>query len=368
VRGLLALAPLRLTFWILVGATAVIVVLIAILIASHGESARADRRRERIRGELGPLLSRFLQAEDPVRLAEELHPASLRMNAAERPVAAVLITDLMQAASAPQTEQLRRALQRAGIVELGERGTWRLSPWRRALACELLEKIGVQGSAPAPVERLGDRRPEVRLAAVPALGDSRSSKVVHALAEAFLARRCAAAAVVNDALRRIGDDAATAFERGTASPDPIVRVSSCFGLAGIGDRARDADPARDAPRRLADVHARDLDARVRSAAAGALGIVGGGHAPAALLGATTDVDVHVRRAAVKALGSFDDPTTGETLGERVEDEDREIATGAAETLVALTRRPHAAPAAGARLERSSAWAVECARKVAEVSA
>ena len=161
-RGLLALAPLRLTLWILVGATAVIVVLIAILIARHGESARADRRGERVRGELGPLLSMFFQTEGQVRLAEELRPAFLRMNAAEGPAAAALIT--------------------------------------------------------------------------------------------------------------------------------------------------------------------------------------------------------------KGFGSFDDPTTGETLGERVEDEDREIATGAAETLVALTRRPHAAPAAGARLERCSARAVEYARKVAEVSA
>jgi hypothetical protein len=64
--------------------------------------------RERVRGELGPLLSTFFQTEDPVRLAEELRPAFWRMNAAERSVAAALITDLMQAASASQTEQLRR--------------------------------------------------------------------------------------------------------------------------------------------------------------------------------------------------------------------------------------------------------------------
>jgi hypothetical protein len=108
VCALLALAPLRLTFWILAGATAVIVVLNAILIARRGESARADRGRERVRGELGPLLSGFFQTEDPVRLAEDLRPAFLRMNGAERPVAAALITDLMQAGSASQTEQLRR--------------------------------------------------------------------------------------------------------------------------------------------------------------------------------------------------------------------------------------------------------------------
>lgn len=359
---LLAVAPLRLTFWILVVATAMIAVLLAILIARHGETARADRRRERVRGELGPVLSGFFEIEDPVRLADELRPAFLRMDAAERPVAAVLIADHMQAASPSQTETLRRALERAGIVELGERGTRRLSPWRRALACELLGKIGVPGTVPALLERLEDRRPEVRMAAVRALGDMRSPVAIPALAEAFLERRCAPTAVVNDALRRIGGEAATVFERGIASPDSIVRVSSCFGLAALAGEVGDAAP------RLAEVLASDSDARVRGAAAGALGIVGGEDAPAALLGAARDAEVHVRRAAVKALGSFDDPATCQALGERVEDEDRETAIRAAEALFALARRPRAAPEARARLESSSAWAVEYARTVAEVSA
>ncbi|MBV9941540.1 MAG: HEAT repeat domain-containing protein [Solirubrobacterales bacterium] len=107
---------------------------------------------------------------------------------------------------------------------------------------------------------------------------------------------------------------------------------------------------------------------MRAAAAAALGIVGGGNAPPELLAATTDPDVLVRRSAVKALGSFDDPNTGEALDERTEDDDREVALRAAEALVALASRPRAATAARARLEASSAWAVEYARKVAEVSA
>jgi HEAT repeat protein len=76
----------------------------------------------------------------------------------------------------------------------------------------------------------------------------------------------------------------------------------------------------------------------------------------------------VRRAAVKALGFFDDPTTGDTLEERAEDDDREVALRAAEALLALARRSRAAPEARARLESSSAWSVEYAPTVAEVSA
>jgi HEAT repeat protein len=107
---------------------------------------------------------------------------------------------------------------------------------------------------------------------------------------------------------------------------------------------------------------------VRAAAAAALGIVGGDDAPSQLLDATTDSDVHVRRSAVKALASFDDPTTGDVLVERTEDEDRETAIRAAEALIALSRKPHAGASARPHLEACSAWDVEYARKVAEVSA
>jgi hypothetical protein len=85
---LVIVAPLRLTLWVLAGATVVIVVLLGIVVARRLEGARADRRREHARGELGPVFSRFLETEDPVRLADELRPAFLRMDAAERPVAA----------------------------------------------------------------------------------------------------------------------------------------------------------------------------------------------------------------------------------------------------------------------------------------
>jgi hypothetical protein len=140
-----------------------------------------------------------------------------------------------------------------------------------------------------------------------ALGEIGSPEAVPALSEAFLARRVAPTNVVNEALRKIGGEAAPAFERGIVSTDPIVRVSSSFGLSGI------AESHGGAVHRLAVVLAEDSDARVRTAAAAALGIVGGGNAPAELLAATADPDVQVRRSAMKALGSFDDPTAGETL-------------------------------------------------------
>jgi HEAT repeat protein len=359
---LAVVAPLRVTLWVLAVGTAVIVVVVALGVGRHLEWTRADGRREHVRAELEPIFARFLGTYDPARLAAELRPAFLRMDAAHRPVAAVLVANMMSNASPAQAEQLRVALEQAGIVELGERGTRRRSPWRRALACEMLGKIGAQRAVPALLARLEDRRPEVRIAAVRALGDMGSAEAVPALSDAFLERRTAPVNIVNDALRRIGGEARTAFERGLASPDPIVRVSSCFGLTGTFE-----DHA-ECVFRLATALDTDDDVRVRTAAAAALGILGGDAAPAALLRATADPEIHVRRSAVKALGSFDDPAAGETLDQRTEDEDREVALRAAEALLALAGRPHAASAARARLESSSAWAVEYARTVAEISA
>ena len=355
-------APLGLTIWVVAGATALVVLLLAIVVARHLQWVRHDRIRGRARSELEPVFSRFLETGDHGQLAEQLRPAFMRMDADERPVAAVLVTDVMREAPPSQREVLRGELERAGIVELGERGTRRLSPWRRALACEMLGTIGSELAVPALVERLQDRRPEVRMAAVRALGDIGSDEAIPALEGAFLDGRVAPTNVVLNALRRIGGECAPTFERGIASEDPLIRVSSCFGLAGLAGQYGAAAV------RLAQALDSDSDPRVRTAAASALGLVGGGSAPRELVDATTDPEVHVRRSAVKALGSFDDPTTGEALVNRAEDDDRETALRAAEALLALAGRPRAAPEARALLESSPSWAVEYARTVAEVSA
>jgi HEAT repeat protein len=350
------------TIWVVAVATAGVLILLAIVVAGRVEWARHARLRERARGELEPIFARFDGTEDQGGLAEQLRPAFMRMDAAERPVAAMLVTDLMREAPRARREMLRRELEKAGIVELGERGTRRRSPWRRALACEMLGTIGSELAVPALLERLGDRRPEVRIAAVRALGDIGSDKAIPALTAAFLEDRAAPTNIVLNALRRIGGESAPAFERGIASNDPIIRISSSFGLAGLAGQYGTAVAT------LSQVLDSDQDARVRAAAAAALGIVGGGNAPLPLVRATADPDVHVRRSAVKALGAFDDPATGTALIERTEDDDRETALRAAEALLALTQRPRAASAASTLVESSSHWSVEYARTVAEVSA
>jgi HEAT repeat protein len=358
----LAGAPLRLTWWVLIVAAAIVAFLLAVVVLRHLQWAAAARRRERVSAELDPLFAGFFASEDPTHLANELRPRFLRLDAAHRPVAAVLIAEFVAKAAPAQRPALRDLLERSGIVELGARGTRRRSPWRRALACEMLGKIGSPQSVPPLLQRLDDRRPEVRVAAVRALGDIGAAEAVPALSAAFLERRCAPTNVVNDALRKIGGEAVgPTFERGVASSDPIVRVSSCFGLAAV------AATHGAAVTRLAGVLAEDADPRVRVAAAAALGIAGGGNAPSSLVAATGDPDVQVRRSAVKALGSFDDPGVPATLDVRTEDDDREVALRAAEALFGLAARPRAAVHAQARIDASSAWAVDYARTLAEVT-
>src|SRR5262245_14244050 len=94
-RVLLDVAPLRLTLWVVAITTAVIVVVIATGVARHVSSVRGARRRARVHEELEPVFERFLETEDQQRLAEELRPAFMHMDAAHRPVAAELVTDLM---------------------------------------------------------------------------------------------------------------------------------------------------------------------------------------------------------------------------------------------------------------------------------
>src|SRR5262249_8191630 len=150
-------APLRLTFWVLAVTGAWVIVLMALVVARHLQWARAARSRERVQGELGHVFSRFLESGDHAQLAGELRPAFMQMDSAERPVAAVLVTDLMRQVSPSQTEELRSTLEQAGIVELGERGTRRVSPGRRAPAGEMVGKIGARPPGPALLPRLADR-------------------------------------------------------------------------------------------------------------------------------------------------------------------------------------------------------------------
>jgi HEAT repeat protein len=105
---------------------------------------------------------------------------------------------------------------------------------------------------------------------------------------------------------------------------------------------------------------------VRTAAAAALGIIGGEVPPPELCAATDDEDVRVRRSAVKALGSYDDSAAVETLLARADDDDRETAIRSAEALLELTDRSRAGERAREGARDSGAWSVAYVRAIVEV--
>ncbi len=144
----------------------------------------------------------------------------------------------------------------------------------------------------------------------------------------------------------------------------VVRLISCFGLAATAESVG-PDTVRGV---LGETLLGDAEPRVRTAAAAALGQVGGTAAPASLVAATDDSDVRVRRSAVKALGMFDDPAAVGALAARADDPDRETALRAAESLLALEERPAAGSAARARVETSDSWSIDYAQAVAGVAA
>ncbi|HXV56774.1 MAG TPA: HEAT repeat domain-containing protein, partial [Gaiellaceae bacterium] len=171
-------------------------------------------------------------------------------------------------------------------------------------------------------------------------------------------RRAVPTGVAHDALRALGAAGEDAFRRGLSSPDPTVRVASCFGCADPGDGS-DAEA-------LARVLAEDENVRVRTAAAAALGVVGGEVPPSELAEAAVLGAPRVRWSAVSALRSYDDPAAVPPLAAAVGSPDRELALRAAESLLALARKPRAGTAARAALASSSAWSLDYARAVAEL--
>jgi HEAT repeat protein len=279
-------------------------------------------------------------------------------------VAAWVVLDGLREADEATRAAVRRVLRECGAVEIAEQATRGRVPWRRALACEFLGTIGTEQSVAVLVERLHDKRSEVRAAAARALGELGDPAAAGPLKALFLEREGVPIAVASDTLSRLGPSGADALREGLRSPASTVRVTSCFGIAG------DTDPARRAEARaLLEQRLRaDGEPRVRSAAASAMRWLPAEDAPAALLDALRDSAPAVRRSAAASLGAFDDPAAVEPLADMLSDQDRETALRSAESLFALSKGARAGEPSRRALAASRAWPVETARVVEELSA
>jgi HEAT repeat protein len=350
--------------WIFVLLLAADLLLFVVLVALREHWLFYERRRAPIRERLEPVVARLVDGRDPEGTAAELERIVAGLDRTSRPVAAWLLRDLTRDDDEAARRRIREILDRTGAIDAAEEGTRRRMPWRRALACEILGVIGAERSVPVLLDRLDDDRAEVRMTAARALGAIGSAQAEPKLASAFLERTKVPTGVAYDALRGLGPAGAEAFWRGLERTDPTVRVTSCFGIAAAaGEVGVDGAVAT-----LTRVMEGDDSVRVRTAATRALGMVGGTAPPPALLRAARDPELRVRREAVAALSSFDDPESVQMLADSVGDADREIALRSATALLALADRPRSGVPARAAFDGSRAWSVDYVRTIEELAA
>jgi HEAT repeat protein len=308
------------------------------------------RRSARFRKECEQLLDELASgayARDPSWLRERV----ARFNELERPIAATMLIERVKPASTEERAALLQALRDVGAVELLLRSTRRRSPWRRALAVRTLGLVSAEEAVPALIECTSDHSRYVREAAVRALGQIGDARALPALADLFARPGRAGPGIVHEALLGLGESSAPVFVEGLLSPDETVRVTSCFGVASV------LEPEAALPHleRMLD----DPAAPVRAAACTTLGRIGGS-SPEQLVRAARDQQQSVRRAAVSALGSYDDRRVLRPLLDALEDPDRDVALRAGESLVRLGRLPRVGPQARAAVDETKAWPLETA--------
>ena len=307
------------------------------------------RRTARFEREFAEMLEEITSGSPD---AGRLRTRISRFNELERPIAATMLLEQLDPASASERAVIREALREAGAIDLLVSSLHRRAPWRRALAARTLGQVGADEAVPELVERLSDRSRYVREAAVRALGRIGDERALRPLTELFERPGRAGAGIVYEALLALGESSATVFREGLSSGEESVRVTSCFGVAAVLDPAlarADLEPM------LADP-----EGGVRAAACETLGRIPGETVPAPLAQATHDPVPSVRRAAVSALGAYDDPDSLPFLLAALDDPERDVALRAGEALVRLGRLPAAGGRARAAMDETDAWPLETA--------
>lgn len=328
-----------------------------LIVAVHGRRIRQSARGRRQRMFQARLDQIIAELDPPTAShgAAWLRRQVASFNELERPLAAVALIARLQQASEEERAQILATLRDCGAIDLLSRSARRWMPWRRALAIRTLGWVGATETVPLLLERArSDRSRHVREAAVRALGRVGDSRALPLLGDLFRAPGRVPAGVVYDALVRFGRGAERIFAGALRSEVESVRVACCYGLAAL------AEP--ETIRSELEPLLGDPAATVRAAAAEALGQTGGAVLLGGLARASRDESPAVRKAAVVALGSYDDPA-GVTLAvNALLDPDRDTAIRAAESLVRLARLPASRAQASIALDdQRAAWTVERAR-------
>jgi len=341
-------------FW---GATTAIVAVLFLANVALFLVVYARRLREVVRARRAAEFEREFEPMLEELMAGPKHVARLRarirrLDGLERPIAATMLLERLGPASAAERAVLLEALRETGAIEVLFRSLRRRAPWRRALAVRTLGLVGASEAVPALIERLDDGSRYVREAAVRALGRIGDERALPPLADLFLSPGRVGAGIVYEALLALGEVADSVFREGLVSAHDSVRVTACFGVVAAQEpEAATAELVR---------MVADPSGEVRAAACEALGRIPGATAPGTLEDATRDQVPSVRRAAVSALGSFDDPHSLPFLLAALDDPERDVALRAGESLVRLGRLPVAGGSARAAIDETEAWPLKTA--------
>jgi HEAT repeat protein len=223
-------------------------------------------------------------------------------------------------------QALAEVFARRGLTGRALRQLRHYDAVRRARAAEMLGNLRLAEAVGPVCQLLADRRPEVRVVAVRALGAIGHPDAAGPLIDA-LAREVPAH-MVADALARIGQPALPAVQAALRSDAPVVRVTALDALGLIG--------ATGSVAAVVDLLADEADPEVRVSALAALGRLGGRSAVPPLVDALAPANpTAVRAAAARGLGDVGAVAAADALAALLSDAAYRVAHEAADSLVRL---------------------------------
>lgn len=295
----------------------IIVALLVTSVVIRGARQRIESRRARADVRAAQLIMAALDggaAQAEATLVR--HALGRRLDAA--------IVALVPKLRGADREGLVQLLRRRGVVEAARRGTTSIRSIRRLRSVELLGALGLAECVPELTARLHDRNPDVRRAAVRALGRTASpDAVAHLLNLVGREKHPVAEHSLTLALVRIGPAGVPALTVALEGTVPRVAAAAAHVLGWLGDHS--AVPA------LSRAAAHD-DERVAVAALEALGRMDSPAAEAPLRSRlSADEDPQVRLSATRALGRLGHPGSVDALAGLL-GEEHELARAAAVSL------------------------------------
>ncbi|OLE25393.1 MAG: hypothetical protein AUG44_16120 [Actinobacteria bacterium 13_1_20CM_3_71_11] len=312
---------LRLAFLGLLGAAAAVTVAVVLARALR---LWLDRRRERLAAGPRRILLEFLADGGPPDQLEELVALRGPHWRALEPAATAMLAKVRGEAR----DALVEVFERHGVGDRALRDLGRAGAVRRGRAAETLGSLRRRDAVPALCARLADRDPDVRLAAVRALGRIGDPAAAGPLLATLAIPEPAPVQLVAYALVQLDAGADHALLAGLDHPDPQVRATVLDTLRLRGTTGAEA--------RVVAVLREDPSAEVRRRAAAMLGRVGGRASLDPLVAAARgDADREVRAAAARALGDLGTPAAVPALRDLVGDRRYRVAHEAAAALVRL---------------------------------